>query len=72
MDNANPNLIDSSDCGKKVSVHASTCPHCGREVKFAEAKKYLNAIAIFLAILIALFILAALWMVFGYPLVNMR
>ena len=60
------------DCGMLLSHSADICPHCGREVKFAEAKKYLNAIANFLAILIALFILAALWMVFGYPLVNMR
>ncbi len=65
-------LAKCDDCGMLLSHSAEICPQCGREVKFAEAKKYLNAIANFLAILIALFILAALCMLFGYPLVNMR
>ena len=65
-------LAQCDDCGMLLSHSVDICPLCGREVKLGKAKKYLNAIVNFLAILIALFILAALWMVFGYPLVNMR
>lgn len=32
---SNPNLAPCPDCQKLVSIHAPTCPSCGRPLKFA-------------------------------------
>jgi len=29
----NPNLAPCPDCGQQVSIHADTCPHCGRPLR---------------------------------------
>ena len=29
----NPNLRPCPDCGKQISIRATTCPHCGGPVK---------------------------------------
>lgn len=31
----NPNLAPCPDCQKLISIHASSCPHCGRPMKIA-------------------------------------
>jgi hypothetical protein len=27
---SNPNLQPCPDCGQMISIHAASCPHCGR------------------------------------------
>lgn len=29
----NPNVAPCPDCGHQVSIHAVTCPHCGRQLR---------------------------------------
>ena len=36
MPSQNPNLFSCPDCGKTVSVHAETCPSCGRRFKHVQ------------------------------------
>jgi uncharacterized paraquat-inducible protein A len=55
------NLRNCKDCGKTVSVHAESCPHCGSPMKY-ESKHWTTGRKILLTIVVVAIVLTVLYL----------